>query len=235
MSARDVLNHGVFLGERIVAAADVPEAPPALAADGQSIVAVFTSGITVTPPFVLCIAELEGGTDPLADLHAYAYFPHNTALLSSWQRVRTAVANGDTLTYVPLPTLGASRFHVIVHNIDGAPTSVRMMFRGVSAEALDLLHLVETEFRPVNGRGGKAPIVGGASYRIGPLQLDRAYHYFGTAVAFEARGGAGIVATSNDFPLASGMVYEYTPRRVSQQYISFLAEEDMVVYWGQAT
>lgn len=235
MSARDVLNHGVFLGERIVAAADVPEAPPTVGTEGLSIVATFSSGITVTPPFVLCIAELEGGTDPLADLHAYAYFPHNTALLSSWQRVRTAVANGDVLAYVPLPTLGASRFQVIVSNIEGAPTSVRMMFRGVSAEALDLLHLVETEFRPVNGRGGSAPVLGGASYRVGPLQLDRAYHYFCTAVAFEARGGPGIVATSNDFPLAAGMVYEHTPRRATQQYISLLAEADMVIYWGQAT
>jgi hypothetical protein len=232
---RDILNNGFRIAGRTVALAYVPEDLPSTENDGQPIVVTLESHLTIVPPFFLCIAEIVGGTNALADLHAYAYYANTTQLTNKWQRIRSAIANGDTLTYLPIPTVGASRIAVVVRSLSSGATSVRLELFAVSDEALDLAHLTEGEFSPIPDSGGKLSLTTAIAVRIGPLTLDRTIHFFSDRVFRARRGNSSVVATTSDFPCQAGAVYYFIPRRTSSSYLSFLADSDDCTLWyGQA-
>lgn len=229
---RDILNYGARISGKIVAS---PESAPTLDTDGYPVAITLDSGIAILPPFVLCMVDIVGGTNPLAEVHFYAYYHDATTLSSKWQRIKTAVVNNDVMTYVLMPVIGCRRFDVVVTNIEGSPTSVNLDFRGISKDTADLIHVIESELRPVSGAGAEVAVTTSAAVRIGPLAVDRTYHYFADQICFMRIGDVSVVATSTDFPIQAGPVYAYVPRTSSEQYISFLASSgDGSVWYGQA-
>jgi len=130
---RDFLNRGVHIGGRTVAAGSVPESVPSGAGDGYPVTQTLPSNIAISPPSVLALVDLEGGSSPTATLAIYGYYPEETDLLTPWQLMEAIEVDLSTTPFVLRSVRGAERFEVIVTAITGGPTSVRLSFRAVSS------------------------------------------------------------------------------------------------------
>ena len=122
-SGAGILDAGLYVDERIIAAASIPEAAPALPADGYASV-IIDGGNTYAPAYVLCIVEFDGCANQTVDLEVYGYSTPPAAggvLLTDWILLNQVEITAAGRRSFMIPLTGFSRFQVIVTAIGGAP------------------------------------------------------------------------------------------------------------------
>lgn len=134
---RTLLDKDVDLG--IVS---VPESGPTSSTDGYPLGYQARPGGAAFAPYVLLLADYEGGSDPSADFNMFLYFGEARDFSNSWQLIRVAsitssVASGPS--YILLPTLGAERYDARVRSVTGSPTHVYMHARAINDDQARIL------------------------------------------------------------------------------------------------
>jgi len=138
------LNKGIYIDDREILFADIPESSPSLFSHGYAAMQDIGGG-KLFPPYILVYCDLEAGTVPFAELEAWGYVapppaPAVGELLSDWQRIGKFVVQD---MYKPslalIPVTGFDRFACIVTSVAGTPVSVRMRMRGISEKAANFM------------------------------------------------------------------------------------------------
>lgn len=145
---------GQTLFNREVTVGALPETPPVVNTDGHSMLLEARRGGGVIPPYVLVIADIVGGVTPTVTLDAYLHFPY-ARYLSKWQLIKRTVVSDDyslAVTFMLIPTMGATRIAVSLQSATGSPTTVRLHARAINDD--QAFQLLEIQ----GGGGGSVPL-----------------------------------------------------------------------------
>lgn len=140
----EIFGGGRTIFNRSAAVGALPESPPTTVSDGYSILLEARLGGGVIPPYVLVLADLEGGTTPTVTLDAYLYFPY-AQYLDKWQLIKRSILSDDysqAYTFMLVPSLGAARIAICLQSVTGAPTDIHLHGRAINDDqAFQLLDI----------------------------------------------------------------------------------------------
>lgn len=113
----------------------------------------------------------------------------------------------------------------------GGSVPFQVQIFGVAGDGTTLNPFRQVDFRPQQGKGTKGT-VGGASARIGPLDVGKTYHIFTNVVCWLNKGDATVVAAVGDTAIQNGPVYEYIPQAAGvDDYIAFIQDTGAGDIW----
>jgi len=120
----------------------VPEAAPTSDTDGYPLGYQARPGGSAFAPYVILLADLQGGTDPSAEFNLFLYFGEAKDFANQWQLIRVASVTDDVSSgpsFVLLPTLGAERYDARVRSVSGAPSHVLLHVRAINDDQARIL------------------------------------------------------------------------------------------------